>query len=204
MALQYRSAKSGIDVMQATSVRWVLYALLACTFGGAPANAAGVVASGDETAGTTDTIQRQDTGAVAEKGKRDAANPPGRLAQPAALQHEGAHSAMHDHGSLSVAHVYVSKRAIGATVRTYVIRRPAATMGAVRSNGPMSALAATRRPSSGVVRGANLPIAGLNPAARDGVIGAARASGRGTIGGPANTGSVIKAGIDGAMLRRRS
>jgi len=209
--------------MQATSVRPVLYALLVCTFAGPPAHAAGVVAPGGETAGTTGTIQRQDIGAIAGNDKRDAANRIGpikgrettaggsnaastavRAAQPAALQHEEAHSAIHGRGSLPGAHVDVSKQAIGATTRTYLIRRPAAAVGAVRGNGRMRTLAAIRRPSSGVVPGAILPIASLSAASRNGVIGGARAPGRGMIGGPTNTRSVIKAGIDGSMLRRRS
>jgi hypothetical protein len=173
---------------------------------GPPAYAAAVVVSGDEAAGTAGTSQRQDTGAGARagSGKRDAANAPVRLAQPAALQHEVAHTAVHSHGSLPVAHVYVLKRAIGATTRTEVTRRPAAAVGAVRGTGPMSALAATRRPAISVARGATPPIAGLNATARNGVIGGARAPGRAMIGAPAHTGSVIKAGIDGATVRRRS
>jgi hypothetical protein len=214
-ALQFRRANSGIDVMKATSVHPVLYALLVCTFAGPPSHAAGVVAPGGETAGTTETIQRQDIAAIAGNGIRGAANRLGpikgrettvggsnaastavRAAQPAALQHEEAHSAIYGRGP----------PAIGATTRTrtYLIRRPAAAVRAVRGNGHMSTLAAIRRPSSGVVPGANLPIASLNAATRNGVIGGVRAPGRGMIGGPANTRSVIKAGIDGSMLRRRS
>jgi hypothetical protein len=222
-AAQSQWANPGFDVMKATSVHPVLYALLVCTFAGPPAYAAGVVVPGGGTEGTTGTIQRQDTGAIAGNGKRDAANRIGpikgreataggsnaattavRAAQPTASQNEEAHTAIHSRGSLPVAHVYVSKRAIGATTRTYLNRRPAADVGAVRGNGHTSTLAALRPPSSGLVRGANLPIASLNATARNGVIGGARAPGRAMIGGPANTGSVIKAGIDGAMLRRRS
>jgi hypothetical protein len=209
--------------MQANSVRPVLYALLVSSLVGPPAYAAGTGASGGETAGTTEAIQRQDLGAIAGDGERDAAkrNAPikgreatvggsnaagsaARVQKPAALPHAGGRIALHGHSSLPVAHAYVSKPAIGAVTHAYLIRRPGTAMGAVGGISPMTALPAIRRPSSGIGRAANPPVASLKAAAGNGVIGGAPASGRGMIGGPLNTASMIKAGINGTTLHRRS
>jgi hypothetical protein len=209
--------------MKATSVHPILYAVFVWTFAGPAAYAAGVVVPGDETAAGAGTIQRQNAGAIAGSSEREAANRIGpikgrettaagsdavstalRATHPAALQREEDGTAIHSRGSLPVGRLYASKQAVGGITRANLIRRPAAAVGAVHRNDPMGVLAGTRRPSSGVVRGANLPIASLNAAARNGVVGGARPPGRGMIGGPANTGSVVKGGIDGTMLRRRS
>lgn len=214
-ALRYRRANSGIDVMQATPVRSVWYALLVCSLAAPPTYAAGVGASGGETGGTTQTIQWQATRGIAGTGKGDAANrnaplkereltaegssahgSAARIAQPAALQRAAGHIPPHSGSSLPVAHAYVSKPAIGAATRAY--------MSPVRADGHSTALAAARGPSSAAVRAANRPVASLKAAAGKGVIGGASAPGRGMIGGPVNTRSVLKAGIDGTTLRHRS
>jgi hypothetical protein len=212
-ALQYRRANSGIDVMQATPVRSVWYALLVCALAAPPAYTAGMGASGGETGSTTQTNQWQDTRGITATDKRDAANRNAplkgqkltaggssahgsapRIAQPAALQRAGGYIPPHGGSLLPVAHVYVSKPAIGAATRAY--------LRVVRADGPSTALAAARWPSSAAVRGANRPVASLKAAPSNGVIGGVRTPGRGMIGGPVNTRSVLKAGIDGTTLRR--
>ncbi len=206
-----------------TPVRLTLHALLICSVLDGPSYAAGPGPSGGETGATIQTSQRQDTGGTAGNSNRDAVirkapikgretaagganagSSAARVAQPAALRRDEGHVAPHSRSSLPLARAYLSKPATGAATRANPIRSPNAAIGAVRGSSPATALAATGRPSSGLTHGTSRPGASLKAVAGNGVVGGASAPGRGTIGGPTNTAAMIKAGINGTTLHRRS
>jgi hypothetical protein len=207
--------------MRTAPVRSTLHALLICSLLGSAAHAADSAVSKGETGATLQMTQQRDTGRTAGNANRDAVirNAPikrrdtitagskagssaARSAQPSALQPDGAHIALHGRSSPPLAHAYVSKPAPGAATRAYPILRPDPAIGTALANNP--ALAAARWPSAEVIRATSRPGASLKAVAGNGVVGGARAPGRGTIGGPTNTASMIKAGINGTTLRPRS
>jgi hypothetical protein len=209
--------------MQMSPVRLALHALLICSVLDAPSYAAGPGPSGGETGATIQTSERQDTGGTAGNSNRDAVitkaplkgretaaaganagSSAARAAQPAALRRDKAQVTLHSRSSLPLAHAYLWKPATGADPRANSIRSRNAAGRAVRGSSTASALAATGRPSIGLTHGTNRPGASLKAVAGNGVVGGASAPGRGTIGGPTNTATMIKAGINGTTLHRRS
>ena len=171
--------------MRATPARPALYALLVFLPVGLSAFAANIGLPGGDSAGDV-------TGGIANGHSAiEAREPPAwgpyaasrapRIAPPKALIHDEGRIALGRGGPRVGARGYISKPAVGVATRAY---------------GTFSA--ATAR------RALNRPVSNFKAVAGNGIIGGPHAPGGGTIGGPASGRTVIKAGIDGSALHRRS
>jgi hypothetical protein len=208
--------------MNATSAGPVLRALTVCVLlARASAYAAGTTASVGESAPANDTVEQSERALATGTARRDESGPHGPIrsgdtaihgskswnsvarngSQPATLHADGL-VPTRSVATLPGARTRLLKPAVAAT-HAYSLRRLGAEprprpTGATNLSAP-----AGRQPSS-VVSAASRSTAILRPMAITGVIGGPRAAGPGSVGGPANSRTMINASINGSALRRRS
>ena len=218
--------------MNGTLARKVLYALIVCSLASGSVYAAETRASGGEAGKAGDAVhQRREPALAAGNAKGDALrrdeptksietairdshpqNSAGPNGQRAAALHGAGLIRQRGVGPLQGTHADLSRPAVAAA-RANLLRGPDADHPASRS-APMTGAArafSTTTVPAGAGRpysAAALSVAGQLPASlkalgRNGVIGGPRAAGSGSVGGPANSKTVIKASIDGSWLHRR-
>jgi hypothetical protein len=189
-----------IDMMHVPSRRPLLHALTLWIMLQPLGYAAGAGVSGGEGVPAND-IARRGQPTPAAGGPRRAAvrrNDPGQD-----LASRRSEASTHRSESAPAA-----QRGVNAVARTgagvwkpAMIAAPGRSAAAhVVATAPVSA----GRPRPAVLPAASRPPAMLRAVAGNGVIGGARAAAAGSVGGPANTRTVNKGGIDGSALRRRS
>jgi hypothetical protein len=199
-----------IDLMHAPSARLLLHALTLWILVQPAGYAAGTGVSGGEGVAANDIARRGQLTPVAGGPRRSAVrrDDPGQE-----LASRRSEASTHRSGSAPAA-----QRGLNAVARTgaavwkpTMVAAPAHSIrrqpdygrsapAPVATSAPLSA----GRPHSIVLPGASRPPTMLRAVAGNGVIGGAHAAAAGWVGGPANTRTVNKGGIDGSALRRRS
>jgi hypothetical protein len=187
--------------MNAMSLRTGLYALTLSLLATASGYAAAVTEIGGETGAGKDTARKSHAALAGASATRQRAAPHGAALAP-----------KREVSALLGARSVLSKPAV-AVARGYLLARPAADNRATLSDsgpaaarpvGAMSASALAGRASSGILLAARRSAAAFKPQGANGVIGGPRAAGPGSLGGPANSKTVINASINGSAPRRRS
>ena len=216
--------------MNASLGRRLLYALIVCSTASASVNAAGIRPSGAETGQPADSLQRRESALAAGNAKRDAAGrdlpvksrdqttrsaetrySAARNVTPSAVLHGSGFIPPRNASALLGAHAKLSKPIVAAA-RGYRLRRPDANHPVSRSDpntavvhgiSAATALDVAGRQSSAILPATRRSPASLKAQAGNGVIGGPRAPGRGMLGGPANSSTMMRATINGTALHRR-
>jgi hypothetical protein len=164
--------------------------------------------SGEPGAPATETTLKQVPSGAARSNERPGSSRVNGVAgiSPTGTAHPAVHSATPlSARSLSNAHVYPAKPGAASTARAYLPHRPGLNVPVRRRGMSATTLSANaNRPSSGVLGTVGRSMASLKPSAGNGVVGGRQVLRSGMIGGPANSRSVIKAGIDGSAFHHRS
>jgi hypothetical protein len=217
--------------MNATPLRPVLYALTLSLLADASGYAAGIRALGGESVPGSDSVQESQSAVARGRARRDelGQDAPSRRGDTttrgpkdrASIDRNGIQTvALHGVGlaakrsvnASSGARSVVSKPA-AAVAPGYLPRRPAADhrpglpdpgLAAQPTVGAASGSVVAARASSSVLLAARQSATTFKPQGANGVIGGPRAAGSGSLGGPANSKSVINASINGSALRHRS
>jgi hypothetical protein len=205
-----RQPTLAIDTMHVPSARPLLCALTLWMLAQPLGYAAATGAAAGEGAPVNDTARRGQSALAAGGARRDGVrrDEPGqgvasRGSEATTHRSGAAPAALRGVNPLPHAGAGLSKHAVVAAPG-YAIRRQTDYGRAAAARGFTSAPISAGRPRSTVPTVVNRPPATLKAAAGNGVIGGARGAGAGWLGGPANTRTAIKGGIDGSALRRRS
>jgi hypothetical protein len=196
--------------MHVPLARPLLYALTLWMLAQPLGYAAGTGAPAGEGAPVNDIARRGQSSLAAGGPRRDGVrrDDPGlgvatRRGEATTHRSGSAPAALRSVNALAHAGAGLSKHAVVAAPG-YPMRRQIEYGRAAAAPGFTSAPISAGRPRSTVPTVVNRPPATLKAVAGNGVIGGARGAGAGWLGGPANTRAVIKGGIDGSALRRRS
>jgi hypothetical protein len=199
-----------IDTMNVPSGRPLIYALTLWMLAQPLGYAAAAAVSAGEGAPVTDVARRGQSALAAGGSRREGVrrDDPGQgvaSRRGEATTHHGdsVPAALRRVNAPAHAGAGLSKHAVVAAPG-YPIRRQTDYGRAAVAPGVTSAAKSAGWPRSTVPAVANRPPATLKAVAGNGVIGGARGAGAGWLGGPANTRTAIKGGIDGSALRRRS